>query len=95
MDRKTTRIGFVCMGSGSAASLQRAERIAEESRKYIQKQELFELVAPEGIISDRAGATAAAELFRRSVIDALVIQQGHFAPDALTSIRLSPFRSCL
>jgi len=84
MDLKTTRVGFVCLGASEAPSAERLRRTAEHSRKYIQKQEPFELIATEGMVWGREGAAAAADLFRRSGIDALVIQHATFAPDSLT-----------
>jgi len=64
--------------------VERARKISESSQKYIQKQEPFEVIAPEMPISDGNEASAAVELFRGSGIDALVIQFGTFAPDALS-----------
>ena len=84
MDMSDTRIGFACLAAGGSADVERARKISESSQKYIQKQEPFEVVAPETPVSDGNEASAAAELFRGSGIDALVIQFGTFAPDALS-----------
>jgi len=66
------------------ANTDRARRVAEESRKYIQKQEGIELFCFDEPIFDIEDARRAASLFRRSGVDAVVVLHGGATPFALT-----------
>jgi len=67
------------------AGIDRARRMADESRKYIQKQEGVDLLCPDEPIFSVEDAQRAAASFRRSEIDALVILHGGATPATLTA----------
>ena len=84
MLEKAGKIGFALLASPSQAGQERIRRIAEDSKKYIQKQEGLQLFCPDEPVMTPDAAARAASLFRRSEVDAVVIQHGTASPADLT-----------
>ncbi len=84
MPRKAGRIGFALLASPNRTAQERARKIAEDSRKYVQKQEGIELFCLDEPVMTLEDASRAASLFKRSEADAVVIQHGTASPDGLT-----------
>ena len=103
---KTARIGFAVLASplqalaegvrtsdlrGSHAAVARARRLADESRKYIQKREwrpadtTVEVICPDDLVMNLEDASRAASLFRQSQVDGLVIQHATHSAGNLTA----------
>jgi len=74
----------VWLASPGRAALDRARRIAEDSKKYIQKREGIELFSAEDPVMTLDDASRAVSLLKRSEVDALVIQHGTYAPAHLS-----------
>ncbi|NQT20026.1 MAG: hypothetical protein HQ592_10005 [Planctomycetes bacterium] len=85
MLKRAAKIGFVLLASPTEAAQERIRRIAEDSRKYIQKQEGLQLFCPDEPVMTLDDAARASSLFRRSEVDALVIQHGTASPVGLTA----------
>ena len=84
MLEKAGKIGFALLASPLQAAQERIRRIAEDSRKYIQKQEGLQLFCPDEPVMTPDDAARAASLFKRSEVDAIVIQHGTASPTDLT-----------
>lgn len=84
MLEKAGRIGFALLASPLQAAQERIRRIAEDSKKYIQKQEGLQLFCPDEPVMTPNAAARAASLFKRSEVDAIVIQHGTASPADLT-----------
>jgi len=82
--RRSARIGFALLASPSQAGIDRARRIAEDSKKYIQKREGIEVCCPDDPVVTLDDAARAASLFRRSEVDAIVVQHGTVSPVRLS-----------
>ena len=85
MIKKAGRIGFAPLVSHGQVANERARRIADDSRKYIQKREGIEVFCPDDPIISLEDASRAVSMFRRSEIDALVIQHCMHSPGNLSA----------
>jgi len=72
------------LASPGHTALERIRKVAEDSRKYIQKREGIDLFCLDEPVMTLDDATRAASLFRRSEVDAVVVQHGTHSPASLS-----------
>jgi len=82
--KKSGRIGFVFLAT-SGPGMERARRVAEDAKKYIQKREGLSLFCLDEPVMKREDAARAASFLKRSEIDALVIFHGTHSASMLTA----------
>ncbi len=84
MERSETKIGFVSLGIADFPGITRAKDIARSSIGLLESNGAIRVVSPKVPITEYELAVEASELFRRELVDGLVIQHGTFSLGYLT-----------